>query len=103
MISIRKEKGKDSNIIMENSEPSPPIGDSVKASLDESDSNWSDIDSADEAPEEDDGERSLRIDLHDDEDTEVSKQDLSSTHHKSPVRRHSNVLAFIGSSKKTKL
>ena len=86
---------------MENSEPSPPKGEP-----DESDSNWSDIDSADEeaVPEEDDGDRSLRIDLHDDEDTEISKQGFlsGSQTHKSP-RRHSNVLAFIGSSKKTKL
>ena len=70
----------------------------------ESDSNWSDINSSDEAG--DDGERSLRIDIRDDEETEIPTTNTQQPGvPKSPTRRHSLVpfTATSGSSKKSKM
>ena len=70
---------------------------STKDTTDESDSNWSDINSSDET--NDYGERSLHIAI--DEDIEIP----SSAKKSPPVRRHSVVsfTATSGSSKKSKM
>ena len=82
---------------MEISTASTSKSDLSKAT-DESDSNWSDIDS------DDDGENSLRIDLKEDEEAETSILSNKSFSSKSPsVKKFAPLLATSGSAKKSKM
>ena len=65
---------------------------------DDSDSNWSDLDS------DNDGEKSLRIDLQEDEEAETSMLSNKSFSSKSPgVKKIVPLLATTGSAKKSKM
>ena len=71
-------------------------GDISKAT-DESDSNWSDIDS------DDGGEKSLKIDLQEDEDVETSILSNKSFSKSPSNKKLTPHLATLGSAKKSKM
>ena len=71
-------------------------GDISKAT-DESDSNWSDIDS------DDGGEKSLKIDLQEDEDVETSILSNKSFSKSPSNKKLTPHLAILGSAKKSKM
>ena len=97
-------------IKMENFTSSLQTRDSEKSEDNGSDADWSDINTEDENGDDeldmDEGDRSLRIDLKDDEDAEISTPvQLQKLQQKSPNRKISlcGFTATAGSSKKSKL